>query len=388
MKLKKHEIDGANKDKKEKIFTKNFQLELFFDGQEPAPLSLREDGITLEQEDLYLIKVDSTEQLKDGRFVLARPDIGFCVDNEDNIDCVNVSIKALRAIVMILKNECGESVLTSEISKKIKNKQEYKEFLEILKEYQLITFNYMSNVNLSVFWLNTFHVMMIHSLIEYNPRSIEERNFMFKTSTYYINGNFYCLLQVIESIIRCSLTPSLAHFPECARFNDKDERLNNVLLADPRLNLCLSLLHTSSPPLRLFTIKDFERQIQECTTFFLDKHVTIQLDSKKITLGGYLASFSQDFGKNDKEIIEFLKKHMSTKESENLNDSFSIVLEKDSHAWDKYSIDEFPSDYILSKQFTIMERNSENPTVVNNHKDIQELTPTEIDDDESTTEDD
>jgi hypothetical protein len=177
----------------------------------------------------------------------------------------------------------------------------FKEFKNFIKfQVDLIV---MDRIDKKAFFLNIYNSMVIHGLIHYgSPKNAAERNKFFNSVRYNIQGNLYSLNDIEHGILRCNRYPpgSLSR-----RIKTNDPRKVNINTRfDARIHFALNCGARSCPPIRVYSAKNLDKELDISTNGFVDAEV--EIDKTTVKLSKLFSWYYNDFGNNDKEVLTFV----------------------------------------------------------------------------------
>lgn len=198
----------------------------------------------------------------------------------------------------------------------------YKEETLNLRKVQLHT---MTDAQRLVFFLNTFHALQMHAYLEASiPNSLQERIQIMATFAYTIGDQNFTLLEIEHGILRHwstypnELLDGLFHFPAKWKTSDFPKSKFAMRRAEPRINFVLSPLALSGPPLRIYTVETLEQALQAATESYLRKNVLVSPDNSVIILPKQIYWYAREFGRRDKNIIDWVSRYLEPSQQEML----------------------------------------------------------------------
>jgi len=226
-----------------------------------------------------------------------------------NLSPYELSVQLLTKILSIYKDNVGlinKFGLMAMASLAVSD--EFNEFCFLGCELQKANLKDLQEQQKLPFWINMYNVILLHSYVGLKmPLSPMQRITFFKKGSYQIGVHSFNLMQIEHSILRGNLSrPDTVGSKLLPKYNKKDDMFELVVEAEPLVNFALSAGTLSSPPIRVYSDVNTKEQLTANAKEFLATRVTIRTEKKDhiITVPKILQWYSEDFGGNDKSLIE------------------------------------------------------------------------------------
>jgi hypothetical protein len=91
-----------------------------------------------------------------------------------------------------------------------------------------------------------------------------------------------------------------------------DPRLKLIIdQKDPRIHFCLNCGASSCPVIRLYSVENLDSALDNASEVFIGDDLKVDVEKKEITISKIFDWYSQDFGKNVKEVLLFISNYAS-----------------------------------------------------------------------------
>lgn len=205
--------------------------------------------------------------------------------------------------------------------KNSKNFLNYQKLAGLLKYFDLNTLG--DDRSKKAFWINIYNILVIHGVIELQVQvSVKEVNNFFSRIGYLIGGYFFTADDIEHGILRRNRPPPSANKQ---LFFSGDKRKNFMLEEfDPRVHFALVCASSSCPPVEFYDEKTIQEQLNIAARSFMNRRGFI-LDREKgiLYLSRIFKWYAKDFGKDEKEIVNYLLKFMEDEYKEYIIDNLS-----------------------------------------------------------------
>jgi len=194
---------------------------------------------------------------------------------------------------------------------------------------------------MKTFFINLYNIFAIHILVtRYSFKkkwgmNMVERLDSFNAYKYNLGGHNYSLNDIHHGILRKN-DPAAGNIATVVvqmiitkkskdlRFSESDPRYKFIVRSfDPRVNFALNYGAKSCPPLRFYHDDKINDQLEEATKEYCTREVELGEEKGKmrIVMGQLFKYLSADFGKNSKEVLEFVLHY-------NQNDKYAKAIQK------------------------------------------------------------
>ncbi|KAJ3441181.1 electron carrier/ protein disulfide oxidoreductase [Anaeramoeba flamelloides] len=228
------------------------------------------------------------------------------------LDPFEFSSQLVNVLIEALDDSFWEGLGTIDMNK-LQQSILFKKFLVEVPSLCNIDLNILmgsTSVQKTIFFINIFNTIMVHSLIV-NMFPVSQIAYMrFLNQSKYNIGGFNFSLALIKSCIfgLSEPNPEFKFHKLSLPSNLKKLLINNL---DPRIHFALISPTQEAPSLKSFTVDGFDQEIIASSTFFLKKYFQINHKKKKITLPFVFENYYHHFGKNHSQILlwvrDFLK---------------------------------------------------------------------------------
>lgn len=195
--------------------------------------------------------------------------------------------------------------------KGMKASDEFKAYTKISRELIRVDIKNASREEKLAFFINVYNALVIHANIERGPpTNIFGRYKFFNHTKYIIGGHPYSLQDIENGVLRGNRKGvGQFHYP----FSSKDPRHEIALERhEPLIHFGLVCGAKSCPPIKTYTPEKIYDELKLAASSFLENDDGCQIDlkNKTIKLSSIFKWYKVDFGKNDKELLEFVAHHM------------------------------------------------------------------------------
>ncbi|XP_059172574.1 uncharacterized protein LOC131953421 isoform X1 [Physella acuta] len=261
-------------------------------------------------------------------FVLIEDDETDALNNGPVSDCLpktaNEVGELLRKMVLNLY-----SVFLSQDGKAvdyegIKASEEFQLYKTMTRELIRVDIENSTREEKLAFFINIYNALVIHANIERGPpTNLWGRYKFFNSTRYIISGHAYSLQDIENGVLRAN-RKGVGQISN--PFNKDDPRLKVALTRhEPLIHFALVCGAKSCPPIKTYTAQNIYSELQMSAAAFLDSDEACQVDLKSntIKLSAIFKWFQVDFGKNKKEVVEFVSCHMG--EGQKLDDLKQVM---------------------------------------------------------------
>lgn len=196
----------------------------------------------------------------------------------------------------------------------------------LFAEYQktinyLRTFDVNSLVDLptkKTFWINLYNALIIHAVIEYQPKGrINSVRGLFDRAAYIVGGLRFSANDIEHGILRKNAGHPLLPGPQ---FAQDDPRYPFVLPEfDPRIHFALNCAAKSCPPIRFYVSDSLDQQFDIATRNFVNNGgVVIQRNAITVYLSRIFSWYAADFGgglfgyRNQKALLRYVSPYLES----------------------------------------------------------------------------
>lgn len=161
------------------------------------------------------------------------------------------------------------------------------------------------------FWINLYNALVIDAVLAFDIQtSVVEGPIglltFFRRAAYNVGGRRVSLEDMEHGILRGNRGNP---YVPGVHFAADDPRLSWALPGDARIHFALNCGGRSCPPIRAYTSKLLEQQLDLAARGYLDATVTISPESNEVVLPHILRWFAADFG-GKMGVLQFLKAYL------------------------------------------------------------------------------
>ncbi|WP_121666081.1 DUF547 domain-containing protein [Mesonia aquimarina] len=203
--------------------------------------------------------------------------------------------------------------------KQDKNAEKYKEKLAQISP-EVLQASLKNDQLKKAFWLNIYNTY-VQYLLKKNPDLYEDRSAFFSEDRFTIAGEKMSLDDVEHGMIRDSRVKlSLGHIKD--PFASKFEKKLRVSEVDWRIHFALNCGAKSCPPVRYYSVKNLDEELEQSAKTYLTKEVTYKKEEEKVFVPRLMDWFRADFEGKD-GVIEILKNYQLIPQSSDPDVEFS-----------------------------------------------------------------
>ena len=216
-------------------------------------------------------------------------------------------------LVSICNAQAGKEIELNTLSElflqKIKRGEDTKAIQEQLAKIELdvVVKNLKNDAQKLAFWVNIYNAFIQVTLTE-NPNLYENRGNFFSKDRITIAGYLISFDKIEHGIIRRSQSKLGLGYVKKG-FPDKFERLLRVENPDYRIHFALNCGAKSCPPIRFYSVKDLDEQLDLATRAFLESETKIDAEKREVKITRLFLWFHKDFGGNN-GIRKILKNYL------------------------------------------------------------------------------
>ncbi len=159
------------------------------------------------------------------------------------------------------------------------------------------------------FWINLYNALVLHASIlsnADNKSSLLEQPRFFKSFAYQVQFRGQELALNLDEIEHGVLRQNRRAFFGWPVFKKNDLRLQLVLPTDARIHFALNCGAVSCPAIRSYDGANLDQQLNIATAAYLQD---VQVNGQVVFLPKLFYWYSQDFGGNQKRILDFVRQH-------------------------------------------------------------------------------
>lgn len=172
------------------------------------------------------------------------------------------------------------------------------------------------------FFLNLYNALTLHAMIETEnvSNTMLSRLSFFNSYSYGIGTRLFSLNDIEHGVLRRNSSSPAGFFPvfrgwmfsSLPLFASDDLRMLAVMkVADPRIHFALNCGANSCPAIRAYSPSDeIDAQLDLAAMAFLQEESNCGFDgeTKVLKLSMILHWYAKDFGKDDEQVVDFIKK--------------------------------------------------------------------------------
>ncbi|CAB3406671.1 unnamed protein product [Caenorhabditis bovis] len=227
------------------------------------------------------------------------------------------------------------------------NFNNYAQFARQLKYLDLTSSTSSIDERLA-FFVNIYNIMLIHMTLKCGPpQSIWQRRKLVNSTYYQIGDHKYALHSVMNGILRGNRKgPGMLW----KAFGKHDGRLVLALpQCEPLVHFAVITGSKTTPPLRVYSSKVFDEQIQniyrelrdnaKSTLLFGDKYLRVDIKKNVIHLGKTFKWYCEDFGGTKEKMIQWILEILDDDDSDKKHNLERLYFTGD------YSVEYIPFDW-------------------------------------------
>lgn len=202
------------------------------------------------------------------------------------------------------------------------DKQALKQYLKHLESTQIRHFR---KAEQKAFWINLYNAQTINLILDHYPvASITDIDI---SPGFFSNGPWKKKLLVVEG--------------QALSLDDIEHRILRPIWNDPRIHYAVNCASIGCPNLntQAFTGSNSEQLLEESAQTFINHPRGVRIENGKLILSKIYSWFSEDFGKNEPNII----RHLQIYASDELKAKLKTIKEVDHYEYD-WSLNEIKPD--------------------------------------------
>lgn len=249
----------------------------------------------------------------------------------------------LRKLILSLYNDYLSGDGKGVDYKGIAGSPKFAKYKRLTAELSRVNIEAASREEKVAFFINIYNALVIHAYVEIGPpTNMWQRYKFFNYVSYIIAGHLYSLNDMENGVLRANRKPigSLSK-----PFSRSDPRLKVALSNhEPLVHFALVCGAKSCPPIKTYSAKDIDQQLALAGEAFLESSDGCQVDLKKkeVKLSRIFRWYREDFGKNDKEVAQFVSKAIGS--SEKKKELLEVIGQKD------YKVSYMSYDWAVNSQ--------------------------------------
>lgn len=171
-----------------------------------------------------------------------------------------------------------------------------------LSEIKNIDLSTFSDNERKAFWLNAYNLLILKSVLAELSKKKEWKG----VTTLWTKLRFFILQKHLVGKRKLSL-------------NTIENRIIRKQFMDPRIHFALNCGSQSCPylPSKLFEAEALDEYLDELTSVFINEQHGVRLEQNGLVVSRIFKWYRKDFGSNDKDILDFIKKYWKGEELEN-----------------------------------------------------------------------
>lgn len=208
-------------------------------------------------------------------------------------------------------------------SANLRNDEIFKNFRDEIRHLHRVQLDTLNESQKVVFFINVYHALMMHAFIERDmPDSYPSRFALQASAAYQIGDLTFTLLEIEHGVLRHwssypnELMDGIFHFPAKWKTSDWVKASYAPKRPDPRLNFVLCPFASSGPPLHIITTESYELVLQGSTERYLRRTVLVSAEQGVIILPKQLYWYFREFGKKDKNLIDWVSRYLEPSQQE------------------------------------------------------------------------
>eukprot|EP00163_Fabomonas_tropica_P007452 TRINITY_DN17175_c0_g2_i1.p1 TRINITY_DN17175_c0_g2~~TRINITY_DN17175_c0_g2_i1.p1 ORF type:complete len:807 (+),score=169.91 TRINITY_DN17175_c0_g2_i1:300-2423(+) len=221
-------------------------------------------------------------------------------------DAEKLSATLLQRLLRIGNAEHGPG-FTSELA----SSPGFASFAFAVSDLHTVTLHGMSEDSRIAFFLNVYHTLLLHALVDIGPpSSVMQRKGFYTNICYEVAGRLYSLADIEHGILRATSAKPAFRFQSLLvpSMKTSDSRSRHALReAEPRVSFALNVGCVSSPDLIfIYSSDNLDRQLDAAARVFCAASISIEGHRARVTLPRILEWYAADFGGNKAAVLRQL----------------------------------------------------------------------------------
>ena len=192
------------------------------------------------------------------------------------------------------------------------NKAGVQVFEQQASELAVLDLDALGGAELEPFWLNVYHIMLLHGLLYWRHRpapEIKDLLVEFKGVKYNIGGQSYTLHEVLMGNLRAPW-PKDSTLDKVVVFGGSDARSKYVVReADMYIGCLISFGMTNSPGIWMYDAEEFDSFKEIAINTYLNRQAAAVATKKDFYVMENMKLFAKDFGKESEMKKALLMRH-------------------------------------------------------------------------------
>eukprot|EP01080_Neovahlkampfia_damariscottae_P009161 gene9161-1249_t len=266
----------------------------------------------------------------------------FSIDDDSKVLNMHRKFNGIPLSAMVVTQRLQKSLLvlhTKYITdngvdyEKLGKSEDFKDYCNSAIELQSMKVEELKDVEKSCCFINIYNALVIHAFVVHGAfKNALERNKFFSAYKYNIGGYLYSLNDIEHGILRAN-SPGPGGVKKFY-FSKKDKRADYaVKTKDARLHFALVCGAKSCPRIKVYNPNNYNTGLNLASASYIDQEITVNLKKNKVTLSMLFKWYYKDFGKDNREVLQFIQEHCTDKE---LKEGLKTILEKNTKVSIKY----------------------------------------------------
>ncbi|KAJ8350354.1 hypothetical protein SKAU_G00254840 [Synaphobranchus kaupii] len=188
----------------------------------------------------------------------------------------------------------------------------FEQYCELAVQLQRVDLQALSREEKLAFFINIYNALVIHGNLRLgSPKNMWQRYRFFNYVSYLIGGEVFTLQDIENGVLRGN-KKGVAQLLK--PFSKSDPRLQVALAdAEPLIHFALNCGARGCPPIKTYTPKDIDVQLQIAAEAFLENDDGCRVDGDKgeVKLSQIFKWYKGDFGDTDEKVLNWILNHMS-----------------------------------------------------------------------------
>jgi len=201
----------------------------------------------------------------------------------------------------------------------IKAAPEWQQYVRLARELQRVDVLSLTREEKLSFFVNVYNALVIHGNIATgNPDNVWKRWKFFNNTAYVLGGSLFTLQDIENGVLRANKVGVGALSPQFSRADPRRQLALEV--AEPRIHFALNCGARSCPPIKTFTAKDIDAELDLAAASYLETEEGISVDAAKgqVHLSTLLKWYRSDFGSTDTQVLRWVLPHLAGEKKKQL----------------------------------------------------------------------
>ena len=188
----------------------------------------------------------------------------------------------------------------------------FKKYFELVSQLKFFRLESLDAAQKKAALLNLYNSLIIdaviNNLLDTNGGTLARLK-LYASASYNVGGILFSLNDIENGLLRCNRKSAvpLTSLP----FRKEDDPRRKLMLpeCDARVHFALNCAANGCPPIGIYSAAEIDEQLDIATQGFLDGSVKIDQQNNSITLSMLFSWYREDFGANDREVLDWIISH-------------------------------------------------------------------------------